>query len=167
MDKEVLRDKMFAVNTSFDNLWVIVKGILGNKTEQLDECFRFISQKLSSDKELTDSELDKMLLRLPLYVDNLSTYIQELEVRCGVASAMQTEAEADATINSVGTVAEKKAQSDLAGIENGLIVSAYKSALTLLRNKVGAAYELLASAKKVQARRLEEFRSVSMLKGVE
>lgn len=167
MNETSLAEKSANVVQNANLLKQFVKDIIGDSTVQLDECFQFISQKLSSDKELTDGELDRILLRLPLYADGLSVYIQELEVMYGIADATQTEDEAKATINSVGTVVEKKAKSDLAGIDSGLIATAYKSALTLLKSKVAAAYELLASAKKVHTRRLEEFRNVSLSKGVE
>lgn len=167
MDKTVLRDKMSEVNTHSDSLRVIVAGIIGDRMAQLDNCMSVISESLSQEKDLTDYELDKILLRLPLYVYNISEFVQELEIRCGVASATQNEDEANATLNSTGTVVEKKAKSDLAGIESGLVVSAYKSALTLVKSKISAAFELLASAKKVQTRRMEELRNTATLKGVE
>ena len=164
---KALKEANEDVNKKAALLKELVDEVVGDKLDLLDSMIHNVSVMLSNEKELTNQDLNRIILQLPLYVYELSDFIQKLEIRISIAEASQNEDEANATLTTEGTVATKQARSRKAGLKNYLIYSAYKGALTMVKNKMNTALELLAGAKKVQSSRMAEIQLSSYSKIVE
>ena len=164
---KALKEANEDVNKKAALLKELVDEVVGDKLDLLDSMIHNVSVMLSNEKELTNQDLNRIILQLPLYVYELSDFIQKLEIRISIAEASQNEDEANATLTTEGTVATKQARSRKAGLKNYLIYSAYKGALTMVKNKMNTALELLAGAKKVQSSRMAEMQLSSYSKSVE
>ena len=152
-----MENKLSVIRAQSEKLQGLVTSVLGDSLDYLDRCVARVSEILNRETEMTNEELDKILMTLPICVFNLSTFLQQLEIKKGTALAQQDLDEAEATLSAKGTAVEKKATGDKAGVKSGLIAVAYKSAQATVQTKVDATLELLASAKKVHARRLAEY----------
>ena len=140
----------------------MVAAILGNSLSEIDGYIEKVRNTFLNSTEIADSDLDKIILQIPVYIYYLTNLCQEIDVKKGVAAENAKYTENDFLMQATGTVAEKQAKASNNSIKDRIVQLAYKGAASLIQTKMNAAMEILASAKKVQQRRLEEMRLTKM-----
>ncbi len=136
----------------------MVNSIIGTNSQEIDEYIDKVRHSFLNDSQLLDGDLDKIILKIPVYIYYLTQVLQEIDIRKGIAAENAQYVENETLINSTGTVAEKQAKAQNATVNNRVVQLAYKNASGKIQAKINAAMEILNSAKRVQQRRLEEMK---------
>ena len=140
----------------------MVNTIIGTNTKEIDEYIDNVRNSFLSSNEVSDSDLDKIILKIPVYIYYLTRVLQEIDIRKGMSAENAKYTENEVLLESTGTVAEKQAKATNATVTNRVVQLAYKTASSTIQAKMNGAMEILASAKKVQQRRLEEMKLTKM-----
>lgn len=146
------------VESSSAQVHDMVRSIVNNNTNELDVYIDSIRELFLSDKPIPDGDLDKIILKIPTYIYYLTQVQQQIDIRKGVSAESAKYTENQCLLGATGTVVEKQAKAANDTINNRVVQLAYKTASALIQSKVNGAMEILASAKRVQQRRLEEMR---------
>ena len=136
----------------------MVNSIVGDSTSQIDMFIERTKHLFLDSSQIQDGDLDKVILSIPVQIYYLTQVLQDLDIKKGMATENSKFVQNNCLINSVGTVAEKQAKSENESLKDRVVQLAYKSASSLIQSKINIAMEILASAKKVQQRRLEEMK---------
>lgn len=136
----------------------MVMQIVNDAASDLDNYINSVKDTLLSDKPLPDGDLDRIILKIPTYIYYLTQYVQNIDIKKGVSAESAKYRENEALMCATGTVAEKQAKASNQTINNRVVQLAYKTASSILQSKINGAMEILASAKKVQQRRIEEMK---------
>lgn len=140
----------------------MVKSIIGNNASEIDDYIDKVRTSFLNDSEIPDSDLDKIILKIPTYIYYLTKVLQEIDIKKGISAESAKYNENEVLLQSTGTVAEKQAKAVNATINNRVVQLAYKTASSVIQGKMNGAMEILSSAKKVQQRRLEEMKLTKM-----
>lgn len=136
----------------------MVKNIVTDATKPLDEYIEKVKQIFLNSTNIIDGDLDRIILKIPVLIYYLISLQQSIDIRKGVSVESAKYSENEALLVATGTVAEKQAKASNQTIDNRVIQLAYKSASALLQSKINMAMEILASAKRIQQRKMEEMR---------
>lgn len=136
----------------------MVDAIIGNNSTEIDEYISSVRQLFLNSSQIMDDDLDKIILKIPVYIYYLTQVLQEIDIRKGVSAENAKYTENDVLLQSTGTVVEKQAKAVNATVNNRVVQLAYKTASAKIQAKMNGAMEILNSAKKVQQRRLEEMK---------
>jgi len=136
----------------------MVNSIIGNNSQEIDDYINMVRHSFLNDSQILDGDLDKIILKIPVYIYYLTQVLQEIDIRKGISAENAQYVENETLINSTGTVAEKQAKAQNATVNNRVVQLAYKNAAGKIQAKINAAMEILNSAKRVQQRRLEEMK---------
>ena len=136
----------------------MVAEILSDKTVELDNYIEDVRTLFLNVDKITDGDLDRIILQIPVYIYYLIHIIQDIEVHKGISAESSKYKENQALLEATGTVAEKQSKASNAVIQDRIVQLAYKTASATLQAKMNGAMEILSSAKKVQQRRLEEMK---------
>ena len=136
----------------------MVNSIIGNNSQEIDDYINIVRHSFLNDSQILDGDLDKIILKIPVYIYYLTQVLQEIDIRKGISAENAQYVENETLINSTGTVAEKQAKAQNATVNNRVVQLAYKNAAGKIQAKINAAMEILNSAKRVQQRRLEEMK---------
>ena len=139
----------------------MVDHIIGDTTNDIDNYIDGI-KSVFLNNNVSDADLDKIILQIPVYIYYLTTIIQDLEVKKGISNETAKFKENESLLMVTGTVAEKQAKASNSAIKERAVQLAYKVASSMVQSKVNSAMEILSSAKKVQQRRLEEMKLTKM-----
>ena len=157
--------ELFEIKTQIDNSSVqiqeMVDSIVSDCCKELDDYMQVVRSCFLADKIL-DGDLDKILVRIPVFLYSINAYLSRIDVTKGLAAEQAKYNENNILLSSTGTVAEKMAKASNGAINDRTVQLAYKIASNLIQSKVNGAMEILASAKKVQQRRLEEMKLTKM-----
>lgn len=136
----------------------MIASVLNGRTRELDDYIDSIKTRLAQPNSISTQELDRIIVDIPVFLYYVIEGLEELNVKKGVSGEKAKFYENELIINSTGTVSEKQAKACNATVKNRLVQLVYKTAASILQNKINTALELLNSAKKVQQRRLEEMK---------
>lgn len=134
----------------------MVAAIIGDTTKELDAYLDIVRQCFLTNVEVLDDDLDRIVLRIPVYLYPLIVLAQQIEIRKGLAKEQATFDENEALLTATGTVQEKKAKAENATAQGRLTQLAYTTASAVVQRKIDGAMAILDSTKKVQQRRLKE-----------
>lgn len=134
----------------------MVAAIIGDTTKELDAYLDIVRQCFLTNVEILDDDLDRIVLRIPVYLYPLIVLAQQIEIRKGLAKEQATFAENEALLTVTGTVQEKKAKAENQTAEGRITQLAYTTASSVIQRKIDGAMAILDSTKKVQQRRLKE-----------
>lgn len=151
-----VNESLQKVENSVTNLSEMVDLILGDQLQEIDNYLTVVRQCFMAEQEILDSDLDKIVLQIPVYLYNLIVFAQQLEMRAGVAKEHATYAMNEAILGAAGTAQQKQATAENATVQDKLTELAYKTATKTVGRKIDGAMAILDSAKKVQQRRLKE-----------
>lgn len=136
----------------------MVQEIIGDNCKEIDDYINKVRDSFLNDSQLLDGDLDKIILKIPVYIYHLTQILQEIDIRKGISAENAKYNENEVLLQSTGTVAEKQAKAVNATINSRVVQLAYKTASSLVQAKMNGAMEILSSAKRVQQRRLEEIK---------
>lgn len=104
--------------------------------------------------DISDTELDSIVLRLPTMLYFISEEQEVLGIREDMSKAMYKEAYNKCHAETSGTISDKTAAGELASQKEAVLNAAISRAYKKMKLKLEAAYEMLSSAKKVLSRRI-------------
>lgn len=157
------------MNNNSENLDIILKEVEDNSIyldnivlkvtkkycEELDKIVYQVKAILSNlDDDITNQDLDDIMLQLPLSLYTTSDRQELLGLRDDVASALQKEVYSKAHLEYTGKVGEKTAYAENASQKQYIISCIMSRSYKIVRSKVEAGYELLNSVKKIINRRI-------------
>ena len=156
VDKNKVVDLRKKVYDGSQNIEEIVNHLVSSFAKELDEYMLFIKDCLTSNTPPTPEELDDFVLRLPVLIYFTSEAQETLGVREDVAKAIRAEQYNKIYATLEGTIPEKDAAAQLTTQEETIVQIAYSRAYKKIKERLNAAYELIASIKKVVSRRMQE-----------
>ena len=156
-----MQEELNYVESSSVQVKEMVDHIIGDTTNDIDNYIDGI-KSVFLNNNVSDADLDKIILQIPVYIYYLTTIIQDLEVKKGISNETAKFKENESLLMVTGTVAEKQAKASNSAIKERAVQLAYKVASSMVQSKVNSAMEILSSAKKVQQRRLEEMKLTKM-----
>ena len=136
----------------------MVNSIVGTSTQQIDLFIDNVKHLFLDSSQIQDGDLDKVILSIPVQIYYLTQVLQDIDIKKGMSIENSKFVQNNCLINSTGTVVEKQAKSENESLKDRVVQLAYKNAASLIQSKINIAMEILASAKKVQQRRLEEMK---------
>ena len=141
-----------SVETNSRTIEEIVDAIIQPYCEELDKYVDFIKSILSDgENPPTAQELDDFCINLSTYIYYAGGMQERLGIKDGIARAIWKE-----TYHTHRDSIEKGTVAELASQQEALISMAYKRAYGIMKMKVSAAQEILASCKKIISRRMAE-----------
>ena len=147
-----------SVENNSSQIQEIVEGIIKPYCKDLDNYVDFIKSILADgENPPTSQELDDFCMNLSVYIYYASGMQEQLGIKDDIARAIYKEMY-HSSRDSIdkGTVADKDSSAELASQQEYLVSVCYKRAYNIIKAKVSAAQEMLASVKKVISRRMQE-----------
>lgn len=153
-----LTEIMNKVNLDSSKIEEIVNAIIQPYCEELDKYVDFIKSILKDgENPPTSQELDDFCMNLSTYIYYAGSMQERLGIKDDIARAIYKEMYHSCRDSiEKGTVADKDSLAELASQQEALVSMAYKRAYGIMKIKVSAAQEILASCKKVLSRRMAE-----------
>ena len=162
MGDTVKRDKVAEIRKKVEEdskaISEIVNDIIKPYCEDLDKYVEFIRSVLKDgENPATAQELDDFCMNLSVLIYYAGAMQEQLGIKDDISKAIYKEMYHSCrdTIEK-GTVADKDSLAELASQQEYLTSVCYKRAYSVMKAKVGAAQELLASCKKIISRRITE-----------
>lgn len=157
-DEKKLSNTQVKVESASSKLNEIVDMITTEYTKDLDDYVKFIRSILEDeDNPPTAQELDNFCMNLAVYIYYASGMQERLGIKDDISRALYKEVyHSNRDSLEKGTVADKDSLAELASQQEYLTNVLYKRAYSVVKAKVSAAQELLASIKKVISRRVSE-----------
>lgn len=158
LDIQKLSNTRAKVESASEKLNEIVLEIVNKYTADLDEYVLYIRRILEDeDNPPTSMELDNFCMNLAMYIYYASSMQEQLGIKDDISRALYKEVyHSNRDSLEKGTVADKDSLAELASQQEYLTSVLYKRAYTIVKAKVVAAQDLLASIKKVISRRVSE-----------
>ena len=147
-----------SVENNSSQIQEIVEGIIKPYCKDVDNYVDFIKSILADgENPPTSQELDDFCMNLSVYIYYASGMQEQLGIKDDIARAIYKEMY-HSSRDSIdkGTVADKDSLAELASQQEYLVSVCYKRAYNIIKAKVSAAQEMLASVKKVISRRMQE-----------
>ena len=147
-----------SVENNSSQIQEIVEGIIKPYCKDLDNYVDFIKSILADgENPPTSQELDDFCMNLSVYIYYASGMQEQLGIKDDIARAIYKEMYHSSRVSiDKGTVADKDSLAELASQQEYLVSVCYKRAYNIIKAKVSAAQEMLASVKKVISRRMQE-----------
>lgn len=136
----------------------IVESIIKRYCGELDKIMTIIKNWLNDESNiLTDQELEDLMLRIPLYLYDMCSDQELVGLQSSIADQIHKEAYSEAFRIARGTIADKNSVADLNTRSEQLEKIIYDRAYKGIKLKVEMAVEMLASIKKVQSARMQQY----------
>ena len=166
VNKESISGIQKKVEGYSDNLSDIVNNIIDPYCKDLDRYVMFIKECLhDGETPPTNDELDDFCLNLSTLIYFAGGMCEQLGIRDDISKAVYKEVYNDTrSALSEGTIADKDSIAELQAQQEQITSVCYTRAYRIVKAKVEAAQELLASCKKVLTRRCQETELSRMVK---
>lgn len=164
LDRKAVGGIQLRVEKHSDVLSNIVNEIIEPYCKDLDRYVMFIRECLKDgETPPTNDELDDFCLNLSTLIYFAGGMCEQLGIRDDISKAVYKEVYNDArSALSEGTIADKDSIAELQAQQEQITNVCYNRAYRIVKAKVEAAQELLASCKKVLTRRCQEFELTHM-----
>lgn len=164
MDNDKISKVREKVEVDSEKLEEIVHDIIKPYCEDLDNYVAFIREILKDgNNPPTAQELDDFCMNLSVFIYYASGMQEALGIKDDIAKALYREMYNTCRDGiEKGTVADKDALAELASQQEYLTSVLYKRSYQIVKAKVTAAQEVLASIKKIISRRTMEMQLTNM-----
>lgn len=155
-DERRLRSVRYKVQENSEVIEKIVLNITGKYSDDLDREVNKIKQLLESSDTLSDSEIEILVMRLPIYMYHAISGLEKLGVEGDMAKAVKLEVYNQNYLDSEGTIQDKTNQAELQTINEQMIEIAFTRSYRQLRSKIEQAEHVFSGAKKVLTKRMQD-----------
>lgn len=160
---DVIHEIMDRVEDNSAKVEKLVDDLVDKYCHQLDELVSAFKEVLhDKDNPITEEELDEICLKLPSYLYFIGEAQERFGIKEDIAKSVKMELYNQVHQRTKGTIADKQAASESATLEEDIVFKAYQRSYKRIKQKLEAAYELLASIKKVIQRRETEMQLSGM-----
>lgn len=136
----------------------IIRRIVDEKTHEVTDVVHLVRSLLKDDTDqLTDLEIDDILLKLPIVLYDAIDEQEVVGLQLDMAKQIYKEAQSGAYKLARGTIADKNAVTDLATRAEQLEQIIYDRSYKIIKQKFEMAVETLNAVKKVQASRQQRY----------
>lgn len=136
----------------------VVEGIVDKYCKDLDKIMKTIKSWLEDETNiLNDQELEDLMLRIPLYLYDMCSNQELVGLQSSIADQVHKEAYSEAFRIARGTIADKNSVADLNTRSEQLEKIIFERAYKGIKLKIEMAVEMLASIKKVQSARMQQY----------
>lgn len=136
----------------------VIRTIVDNKTSEVSDIIHKIRAMLKDDTtELSDIEIDDILLQLPIVLYNAMDEQEIVGMQLDLANQIYKEAQSEAYRLARGTISDKNAVADLQTRAQQLEKILYDRSYKMIKQKFEMALETLNAVKKVQASRQQRY----------
>lgn len=135
----------------------VVSSIVSQYSAELDSVIQQAHDALQQSNSLTDDEIDRFILMIPIQLYYSSPSQESVGVREDVAKMIRQRLYIEARQSAEGTVEDKNTAAEKAVMQETLTAAAYGRANKALKAKNEMALEVLSAFKKVISRRMEEY----------
>ena len=158
MTDEKIHELRERVDLDSDKISEIVNDIIQPYCAELDKYVDFIKSILKDgENPPTAQELDDFCMNLSVYIYYAGGMQERLGIKDDIARALYKEMYHSCRDSiEKGTVSDKDSLAELASQQEALVSVCYKRAYSIMKAKVSAAQEILASCKKIISRRMAE-----------
>lgn len=164
MTDEKIQELRERVDLDSDKISEIVNDIIQPYCAELDNYVDFIKSILKDgENPPTAQELDDFCMNLSVYIYYAGGMQERLGIKDDIARALYKEMYHSCRDSiEKGTVSDKDSLAELASQQEALVSVCYKRAYSIMKAKVAAAQEILASCKKIISRRMAEMELTRM-----
>ena len=158
MTDEKIHELRERVDLDSDKISEIVNDIIQPYCAELDNYVDFIKSILKDgENPPTAQELDDFCMNLSVYIYYAGGMQERLGIKDDIARALYKEMYHSCRDSiEKGTVSDKDSLAELASQQEALVSVCYKRAYSIMKAKVSAAQEILASCNKIISRRMAE-----------
>ena len=139
---------------------IVGTNIINNVNELTKELDCLIDQMhkkvLREDYQISDKELEKLIIRLPILIYELNNVLMKAGIREDLSKIIKQINYNQAFSIQEGTIADKKSGAELAVKEEQLLETTWKRSVKIISQKMDIANDLLSSCKKIFSKRIEE-----------
>ena len=159
MHEIISEDKLNTANELLDH----AENIIGENisiqvnelTKELDEVIEVMHKRVKNDAyEITDKELEKLIIRLPILIYDLNNLLMKAGIREDLSKIIKQTNYNAAFILQEGTIADKKSGAELAVKEEQLLETTWKRSVKIISQKIEIAQDLTSSCKKILSKRM-------------
>ena len=153
LDPEYAQEVIDSVEQHFCDIEGIVDNFLKVHTTDLDVLTAHIKELISSKMDITDEELTKFIVEIPIALYFLAEGVEKLGVREDIINARRAKIYNEAFQEATGTIPDKETQALSASQQEQIIQEAYNRAYKIIKSKSVAGFELLNSLKRMLGNR--------------
>lgn len=136
----------------------VVENIVNKYCSSLDKIMKKIRGWLDDESNvLTDLELEDLMIRIPLFLYDVCSSQELVGLQSSIADQVHKEAYSEAFRVARGTIADKNSVADLNTRSEQLEKIIFDRAYKNIKLKIEMAVEMLASVKKVQSARMQQY----------
>ena len=136
----------------------IIKKIVDTRTEEISIIIHKIQSFLKDDtQELTDLEIDDILLQLPIVLYDAMEGQEIVGMQSDMATQLYKQAQSEAYNLARGTISDKNAVADIKTRQQQLEKILFDRSYKIIKQKFEMAIETLNAVKKVQASRQQRY----------
>lgn len=153
------RDKTTeSIINKVDNTALVVKEISDKLVKEYCEDLDNIMKDIGEDilQGIQDSTLESYIIELANTLYFTGSAQEDLGIKEDTCKAIRTEIYNKTYEDSIGTVAQKNALSELATQQETIVLNIYSRAYKKVKLRMDAGYEMLNSLKKVMNKRISE-----------
>ena len=126
-------------------------------TIELDSVMNIMHSRVERDDyEITDKELEKLTVRLPIIIYRLNDLLMQSSIREDLAKVIKQTHYNQNFGTQVGTIADKKSAAELQIKEESLLETVWKLTVKSIAGKIDIARDFLSSCKKIMSKRMAD-----------
>lgn len=134
----------------------VVDSIVQKYNKELDEEVEKIKLLLDDKTTLDDSEIEHLVMRIPVFMYYASNGIETLGVESDMAKAVKLDIYNQRYMESSGTIKDKEANASYLTLNESMIEIAFQRAYKKLKTKLEMAEHVFSGAKKVLTKRMQD-----------
>lgn len=156
-DESKLRSIKFKIEENSQEVNKIVDSIVNKYGQQLDDEINKIKDTLDNADTISDTEVENLVMRLPIFMYYSANGIETLGVESDMAKAVKAEVYNEKYMVSEGsTIKDKQAETENMIINESMMEVAFSRAYKKLKTKLDQAEHVFSGAKKVLSKRMQD-----------
>ena len=155
LNENDLREILSQDETNVELVKELVDSLTTSCCDRLDAYVDYV-RNLMNDRQLTNPELDDVVMTIPTLLYYVGTKQEELGIRHDVSKAGRNQVYNQIYTQISGTAGIEDASAKAELFNEDVILCVYARAYNIIKSKIDSATELLQSAKKVISRRMSE-----------
>jgi hypothetical protein len=159
-DQEKLQSRMRTIKTKVEEnsavIDQIVDSLVRKYSRDLDDYVTKVKALLDKYEELSDQEIEDIVLRIPVFMYFSVTGLEALGIEGDNARIVKMEAFNRAFLEAEGTIQDKKNTAEQQTYAEHLVEIAFDRAYKKLKKQIDMAEHIFSGAKKVLSKRMLE-----------
>lgn len=134
----------------------IVQNIVLKYNRELTEEVNKIKELLNKKETLDDSEVEKLVMRIPVFMYYAASGLETLGIESDMAKAVKLEVYNNKYMDAEGTIKDKEAEAENLTFNEHMIEVAFARSYKMLKIQIEMADSVFSGAKKVLSKRMQD-----------